>query len=238
MLAYTKAAGKKILRDIQTLALVCSIITQIFYIVYLVYAIWSGTGIFYANLVMLVLSCAYFGFFVHNLNFGGRKKIADTVATLFKWSKRLIKLLNLGIMIYGIVYTATEPDALSVILTAVMAILWLADLLLEIAVKVVKSWWNLFLEGIQADLEIVTKPAGAVGNFFKKMTGKEVEEPAPPTKKRILLDGLVEEERTEKKDKKLEEKFLKRKRKEEKKAAKRNSAPVVSDEIAASEDDK
>lgn len=253
MLAYTKAAGKKILRDISIFALVCSVITQLFYIFYLIYAILNTVGIFEVNLIMLVLSCAYFGFFLHSLNFGKKKKLAATVAKAFKWSKRLIKLLNLGIMIYGIVYTATEPDALSIILTAVMGVLWLSDILLEVAVNVMKSWWDLFVEGIQADMEIVTKPADAAKNFFKKVTGQEVEQPAPPTKKRLLLNRLVEKAEVEKKDKELEEKYLKQEekakkknrkkkerqaRKEAKKAAKSNPAPSISSEVAASQDDK
>ena len=252
MLAYTKAAGKKILHDIQKLSFACNIVTQLFYIFYLTYAVWSGTGIFYANLIMLVLSCSYFGFFLHNHNFGGKKKTAATVAKIFKWCKRLIKLFNLGIMAYGIFYTATQPDPLSIILTAVMALLWIADLALEIAVKVIKSWWDLFLEGIQADFEIISKPAGAVGNLFKRMTGKEVEEPEPPTKKRLLLDRLVEENKAEKKNKKLEtkhsksqeklkEKERKRKEKEMKKAAKKTAkqghTPIVADEVAAGEEE-
>lgn len=209
MLTYTKAAGKKILQDLQKIALVCSVVTQLFYIFYLLYATWNDIGVFYIDLVLLILSCAYFGFFLYNHNFGKKKEIALTVKSIFKWSKRLIKLVNLGIMIYGIVYTATKPDALSIVLTALVAILWLVDLLLEIAVKVIKSWWQLFLEGIQADLEVITKPVNTVSNFFKKVTGKEVEEPSPPTKRRLLLNRLVEKVKTEKREKKLETKYLK-----------------------------
>ena len=209
MLTYTKAAGKKILQDLQKIALVCSVVTQLFYIFYLLYATWNDIGVFYIDLVLLILSCAYFGFFLYNHNFGKKKEIALTVKSIFKWSKRLIKLVNLGIMIYGIVYTATKPDALSIVLTALVAILWLVDLLLEIAVKVIKSWWQLFLEGIQADLEVITKPVNTVSNFFKKVTGKEVEEPSPPTKRRLLLNRLVEKVKRDKREKKLETKYLK-----------------------------
>ena len=209
MLTYTKAAGKKILQDLQKIALVCSVVTQLFYIFYLLYATWNDIGVFYIDLVLLILYCAYFGFFLYNHNFGKKKEIALTVKSIFKWSKRLIKLVNLGIMIYGIVYTATKPDALSIVLTALVAILWLVDLLLEIAVKVIKSWWQLFLEGIQADLEVITKPVNTVSNFFKKVTGKEVEEPSPPTKRRLLLNRLVEKVKRDKREKKLETKYLK-----------------------------
>ena len=216
MLDYTQAAGKKILSDIQKISLVCSILTQLFYIFYLIYAIWTDTGIFYANLPILVLSCAYFAFFCYHQTYGATTTLAKKLSVSFRWSKRVVKLFNLGVMAYGIFYAASAPNPLTVILMAVMAILWIADLLLEFAVKLVKSWWELFVEGVQADLEIITKPVGAVGNFFKRVTGKEVEESAPPSKKRLFLEGLVQETREEKQEKKLEEKYLRKKAKQEK----------------------
>ena len=152
--------------------------------------------------------------------YGTKKVLAKAVGESFKWCKRLIKLLNLGIMVYGIVVTAGNPDPLSVILTVVMAVLWVADILLEITVHIVKNWCLLLFESLKADVECVTKPVASVGNFFKKLSGKEVEEPTPPNKKRLYLDELVEEFRAEKKDKKLEEKFLKQREKEEAKSRK------------------
>ena len=221
MLDYTQVAGKKIYNDVRKISLVCSILTQLFYIFYLIYAIGTGVGIFSVNLVMLVLSSTYFAFFVYNHVYGTKNLLAKALNETFKWCKRLIKLLNLGIMVYGIVVTAVEPDPLSVILTVVMAVLWLADILLEITVIIVKNWCLLLYESLKADVEVFTKPAASVGNFFKRLSGKEVEEPAPPSKKRLYLDELVEEFRTEKKDKKLEEKYLKQREKEEKKARKK-----------------
>ena len=250
MLDYTQAAGKKILNDIQKISLACSIITQLFYIFYLLYALLTDTGIFYANLPMLVLSCAYFAFFCYHQSYGAEKALAKKLSVAFKWSKRGIKLFNLGVMGYGIFCAAASPKPLSVVFTTAMAILWIADLLLEIIVKVVKSWWDLFMEGIQADLEIITKPANAVGNFLKKVTGKEVEESAPPSKKRRFLDGLVADSRAEKRDKKLEEKHRrqqqrekkaeeKRKEQEMKKAAKKaaqlDQPPIAEEETAITE---
>ncbi len=244
MLDYTQVAGKKIYSDVRKISLVCSVLTQLFYIFYLIHALWSGVGVFYVNLVMLVLSSAYFAFFVYNHVYGTKAKLAKAVTEAFKWSKRLVKLLNLGIMVYGIVYTAVEPDPLSVILTVVMAVLWLADILLEITVIVVKNWCLLLYESLKADVEFITKPAASVGNFFKKLSGKEVEEPAPPTKKRLYLDELVEEFRTEKKDKRLEEKYVKEREKEERKARKKArkaerktyTPPVSLDETEIGED--
>jgi len=248
MLDYTKAAGKKINDDIQKISLVCSILTQVFYIVYLIYALWTDTGIFYANLPMLVLACAYFAFYCYHQSYGSSKKVAKNLSVSFKWSKRIVKLFNLGVIAYGIFFTANTPTPVSIILSTLMAVFWVADLLLEFASKLVKSWWNLLITGLQADAEIVTKPAAAVGNFFKRVSGKEVDVAPPPSKERVFLDGIVKGKREAVQEQKLQDKYLrmqakrekaarKRKEKELKKEAKRNPAPVV-DEIAASDDEE
>ena len=221
MLDYTQAAGRKIYNDVRKISLVCSILTQLFYIFYLIYALGTREGIFAVNLVMLVLSSTYFAFFMYNHVYGTKKALAKAVCESFKWCKRLIKLLNLGIMVYGIVVTSGNPDPLSVILTVVMAVLWVADILLEITVHIVKEWCYLLFESLKADVECVTKPVSSVGNFFKKLSGQEVEDPTPPSKRRLYLDELVEEFRTEKKDKQLEKQYLKQQKKEEAKNRKR-----------------
>lgn len=228
MLDYTQVAGRKIYNDVRKISLVCNVVTQLFYMFYLLYALLTYAGIFYVNLVLLILSSAYFAFFIYNHVYGTRKKLANALTQSFKWSKRLIKLFNLVIMIYGIVSTSVAPDPLSVILTVLMAVLWVADILLEITVTIVKGWCNLLFESLKADVEVFTKPAAAVGNFFKKLSGKEVEEPTPPSKKRLYLDELVEEFRTEKQNKKLEEKYLKKQQKAEAKRRKKaeKSAPL------------
>ena len=221
MLDYTQVAGKKIYNDVRKISLVCNVFIQIFYIFYLIYAILSSVGVFYVNLVMLVLSSAYFAFFLYNHLYGKNTALSKAIRESFKWCKRLVKLFNLGIMIYSIVVTAVEPDPLSIILTVLMALLWVADILLEITVIIVKGWCLLLYESLKADVEVFTRPVASVGNFFKRMSGKEVEEPAPPSKRRLYLDELVDEFRTEKQNKKLEKKYLKQRKKEEAKERKR-----------------
>lgn len=239
MFAYTKAAGKKILADIQKISLVCSITAQIFCLFYLLYALCKGVGIFYANLVLFILSCAYFGFFLYNLNFNGDKKIAAKVAYIFKWCKRLIKLFNLGIMIYAIKSTANTPSPFTIILTVVLALLWLSDILLEIAVRLIRSWFRLLIEGLQADAEIFTKPANAVGNFFKRVTGKEVQDPPPASPKRVFLNGLVQKNKAERKNLRLEKRYQKKQKKLEKEGEITALQPIdTANEIVVTSDKK
>jgi hypothetical protein len=84
----------------------------------------------------------------------------------------------------------------------------------------------LLIEGLEADYESMTKPARSVGNFFKKVTGKEVEE-KEPTKARLFLEQKVEEEHAAQKNEKLEKKYVKKRdKKNEKKRKKENKLAV------------
>ena len=103
---------------------------------------------------------------------------------------------------------------------------------------------NLFIEGLKADYETITKPVKTVGNFFKKMAGKEIEEAPEPTKQRIILDQRVAEARAERQEKKLTEKWTKQEEKKRVKALKKQAKAakkaekrgVIEEEIAVSED--
>ena len=57
---------------------------------------------------------------------------------------------------------------------------------------------------MEADYKNVTKPARSVGNFFKKLTGKKVEEEPAPSKNRVILDKLVAKERRKKENERVE----------------------------------
>ena len=83
-----------------------------------------------------------------------------------------------------------------------------------------------------------------MGNFFKKMAGKEIEEAPEPTKQRIILDQRVAEARAERQEKKLTEKWTKQEEKKRVKALKKQAKAakkaekrgVIEEEIAVAED--
>ncbi len=257
MLDYTRAAGRKIWRDIKCISLGLNLTTLVFSIIYLLYVLVTGTGIFAVNLSLLILSFAYLGFFCFTLSYGTKKELDRKVKIAFRWSKRLIKLYNLGVVIYGFA-AAKEHTTVGVLLTVFLIVCWILDLIAEIASYVFNSWWKLMYAGLEADIEKVTTPVTATKNFFKKLTGQEVEEKPAPSKRRVFLDKMVEEERVEKQNKKLEEAFLeqqkkqmreerrqaekeerkaeKRAAKEAKKASKRVPAPTADEEIAPTND--
>ena len=209
MLDYTKAAIKQVGEDFKKIDFARNVITQIVYLLYLVYTMISTNGIFAVNLILFLLSAAYFGFFMFASVQETQKKIHKTVKTVYTRLKQILKLYSLGVMIYGVWLTAENIAPLSLILCSLMIVGWVLEIVFEILIRFLVNRINLVVEGLEADYENVTKPARSVGNFFKKITGNEVEE-KEPTKARLLLNEKVKEAKIEKKNEILTKKYLKK----------------------------
>lgn len=220
MLEYTKAAIKQTVDDFKKVDYVRNVVTQVLYIAYLIYALIAGNGYLWANIPLLLLSVAYFAFFLVATHKRMEKKLKATVKTVFTRCKQVIKFFTLGLMVYGIWLTAENVTPLGLILSSLMIVGWVLQILFEIILKFFSARVNLIIEGLEADYETMTKPARNVGNFFKKMTGQEIEV-KEPSKARLLLDKKVVEAREEQKQLKKEKVLLK---KEERKAAKLEKA--------------
>ncbi len=204
MFDYTKAAFKKIIDDFKRIDFIRSILTQCVYIAYLIYVICIGSGLLGINIALLTLAVAYFAFYLYMKTRGVQKQIKAAVNKTYKWSKRLIKLFNLGVMIYGLSVTASHFTALSLILAALMIVGWVLELLFDVIFHFLLNKAKFVLEGMEADYQNITKPVKTVGNFFKKMVGKEVEKEPEPTKNRIILDKMVAKERVKRQNEQVE----------------------------------
>ena len=224
MLDYTKAAILKIQEDLRKLLSWANLIMQLTYIGYLIYALCTGAGIYLANVVLLALSVFYFVFFVF-ISAGGtnalKKKAKKTVTLIFRRSKQVIKFFTLGVMLYGIYATANQATPVSVLFSAFMIVAWLVPFVLEFLIKYFTFRAQLFVEALSADIEPVAKPIKSVGNFFKKVSGKEIEPEKEKTdaqlRARAWLDKKVEETRFERAEELEQEK---RDKKQAKKQAK------------------
>ena len=249
MFDYTKTAANKIIADFKRFFYWCQVVTQVVYISYLIYALATNTKLWIVNSILLALSVAYFTFFLIATAKEAKKTLKKRVKTLFKRCKQALNLFTLGVMVYGIWQTSTNAKPFSVILTALMIVCWVLQVLFEVILKFFLDKANLIWEAVQADKEEIAKPVKSVGNFFKRITGREVEEPKEPTETRLLLDDMVEEYREqkeqEKKDKKLAKKQEKRQakaarkqKKADKKSAKKKDKRVHAplEEVATSED--
>lgn len=198
MLDYTKTAIRQTVDDFKKIDFIRNIATQAIYIVYLIYAICVQTGVLIANIILLTLACAYFVFFLYMKTRGVKKQLKRMVRDIYKWCRRLIKLFTLGVMIYGLSLTASHFTPLSLVLAALMIVGWVLQLVFEVVFKFFLGRAQFILEGMEADYEKLTKPVKTVGNFFKKLTGKEVEEEKAPSKNRLLLDKKIAQEKAKK----------------------------------------
>lgn len=99
-----------------------------------------------------------------------------------------------------------------------MIVGWILQIVFEVLIKILTNRVNFILEGLEADLDNMLKPVRSVGNFFKKVTGKEVAPPKEPTKNQLKLKAKVEAFRAEQKRKKEEERLRREAQKSAEKA--------------------
>lgn len=252
MLDYTKAAIRQTLSDLKKTNYIRNVATQIIYIAYLIYVLIVQTGFLAANIVLLVLSAAYLAFFLIVTDAGkdpDGKKFKDLKkngATVFVWSKRAIRLVTLGMTVYGICTTLERVTPFSIVLTAMMIVGWILQIVFEILIKILTNRVQFILEGLEADLDSLLKPVKTVGNFFKKMTGQEVEALKEPTKNQLKLKEKVEAYRAERKEKleqakerrKQEKLNKKQQAQEQKQAEKLENAHIKQEEKLAKRQEK
>ena len=226
MLDYTKMAIRQTVADLKRTDYIRNVATQIIYIVYLLYNLIAGAGYLALNIVLLIISAAYFVFFLLVTSFGKSpegKALKKRGTAVYVWCKRLIKLFTLGLTVYGICTAVGHVSALSVILAALMIVGWCLQIIFEVLIRILTNRVNFILEGLEADLDQMLKPVRSVGNFFKKMTGKEVAPPKQPTKNQLRLKEKVEAYRAELKRKKEEEK----RRRETERSAEKQEAKLL-----------
>lgn len=220
MLDYTIVAVKKTVNDFKKILFFSTVVMQLFYIAYLVYATSAGRGFFPINVALLFLSVAYFGFFLYVSQNQVKKGVKRFGQKAYAYTKLLVNLISLGVMVYGLITTAGNPTAVSLLFTVFMGILWILQVFFQFLVYIVESRARLIIDGLKIDFENVTKPVTATTNFFKKLAGKEEQE-REPIKNREFLDELVQERKTNIQNEKLEKKFLQKQKKLDEKARKR-----------------
>lgn len=187
MFKYTRTAIDIIISDIKKFSTIFNYGSLIFISAYFIYALVTKTGNFIANIILASLFVGYtiFYFITKSMEMKTAKKV---VKRSYKWIKIVIKTFTLGAMIYGIYTATTNVTPISIILATLMIILYVLQILLELACEIVEDKKDLLVEAVAKDMEIVTRPVSAVGNFVKRMKGEEVviEEKEPSRELKIL----------------------------------------------------
>ena len=207
MFDYTQAAAKQIAADFQKVLYIISVCSQAVYIGYLLYALFAGAGVLWVNIVLLAISSAYFAFFLITTKCGRHpsgakaKIIQKTGKRVYKYCKMLLKIYPLALTIYGFYQTTEKVSFFALLLVCFMIIGWILQIVFEVFGAIFSNRFALIMDGVKADVEEIKRPVTAVGNFFKKITGKEVETPKEPTKNQLKLREKVEQFRAERKEK-------------------------------------
>ncbi len=209
MFDYTKAALSKIISDFKRISNGIKIITQVFSIAYLIYALCTGKRFWIANTVLLSLSLGYFIFFFAVEMRMGRKQLKRTVREIYGWSKRSIRFLTIGITVYGLIVSKIEFDPLSYLLVILMVLGWALELLVHVITKFLEAEFRLLMDAAKTDASNIP----LVGGYFAKTMGT----PDPASKRMTKLGGMVKEAREQKRQAKLQAKQEKKTRKQQKK---------------------
>ena len=99
--------------------------------------------------------------------------------------------------------------------------MWVLQVLMELVGYVFEDKKDLFLAGINMDLENIKKPVTEVGNFFKKVTGQQIPPEDPPTKEEKMLEKRVQRNKAKEEEAKLSKKEAKKAAKDAERAAKK-----------------
>lgn len=249
MIDYTKAAFGKIISDVKKIGLFFTISSQLFMIAYLTYAVITNESLRIVNGILLALAVCYFFFYLQIRKDGFTKEeiqLKKRIDKPYTIIKRIAKLYTLGVAVFGLYCSAKNVNPISIILTTLTILAFLFQIIIDILLFVVEQYKILVMTAIETDFDNLTKPFRAVGNFAKKITGKEVEPEKEPTKERLLLDKLVEVNREEKKQikvakkqarkDKLAEKRLDRQRLKAEKAAEKEREKEAAASIATTQD--
>lgn len=244
MFDLTQAAFKKTLNDFRKIVYATGVLTQSVYLVYLAYTLIMQKGNPIVNGILAGISLFYLIFHLLTTEFGkspdGKKNLTKPVALAVKWSKKAIALYNIGVALYGLTLTAKAVTPFALILNALMLVGFLFGLIFDVIIHVVKKRAELFITGFNEDIKILKQPADKVGNFFKKLTGQEVETPPQKTAKEQktlnLLQGIADRTKEERILSKQEKKAERKRKKQEAKASRKlKKLPTPGEEVAASE---
>ena len=238
MFDYTKTALHKISNDFLRIKKICDVITPLFSIAFLTYAVIAQTGIFIANCILLGLAVAHYVFQLAVTFRKTDKELVGGVKLTYKICFHSIKFFTIAVAVYGLWFAVNDTDPTAMILNVLSLVGWLLGVVMDIIKSVVLRYYDFVKEAVEADVENITKPITATGNFFKKITGQAVED-KEISKTRERLDEMVTARKEELKTLKAEAKEQKKQEKRDEKERKRQEKQAAKEkqqEVAVADD--
>jgi hypothetical protein len=184
-------------------------------------------GFLILNALSLLLAIGYLIFFLVMEFTNGANTTKKLIREIYRWSKRGIRLFIILLTAYALIFVSKNFSPLSLVLLLLMILGFVLDLLFYFIVKFLSAEADLIIAGVKRDFDELKKPVQTVGNFFKKITGREVEPPPVLSEKEQRLQAILDEQATavqlQRKEKKQSEKQRKREEKHAKKLAKKQT---------------
>lgn len=178
ILTNTRAVLWKCLLDFKRGVYTVGIIMNLFYVLSVLYSTVSGSGFVYLNISLLVLSVAYFVFYI----IAARPDVKASkkgIARINRYIKIAVHTLTLGVSVYAL-YTATEkPEFLSALFASLSVIAWIFQVVSAVMIRFFEVRINLLTLAFNEDTKRIRKPFNAVGTVVSRIKGEEASEPKP-----------------------------------------------------------
>ena len=204
MLKYSKASLGIIKQELATISFFVALLSSFLMMVYLVYSTIVGNGIFVANIALCVITTINFVTYIlmHRAEAKDVREARNWIKHTCRITKLGINAVSLATIVYAVVSTPDEVNAITLVLLPLMIIFWVLQAIVEMVTLYVKSRMDLFLAGIQMDFDYVLTPLAKVKNAVGSVMGEEPQEPTTvsPHNER-LLKTRVEEDATRRKEK-------------------------------------
>ena len=167
MFDVTKETIRRTSIKMKKVAHITEIMVQLFYIGYLVFALFMQRGIAITNGILLVICCAYFLFYVITVKYKYTKKEKlqrKRVKRLVKWAKIIIKIVVIGFAIAEMIMFEENRTISSSVLLAIMIVSLLITIILDLLVAAITNEMELIYGAFMKDMEKGIK----IYNFFSK----------------------------------------------------------------------
>lgn len=201
MLKYTKASLNMLVDDCKRIAKIFKYVSLAFTILFLSYQIVNGA--IQDQTLRIILNGALLGTFLISLvveflldkkEYKSAKKI---VKISYTWFKIAIKAATLVLTLIELV-KASKPNGLEIVFASVMLMLWILSFVSQIILQIVSKRAEILIVAFKQDVDDIKRPFTAVSNTFKRLTGREVKQEDPNSRKARIIEKLDEEIRLKK----------------------------------------
>ena len=202
MFDYTFAAVGGIYKELKSIYKWFTIFVRFAGIAYLTYMLFAPAGVFAVNIALLAVCLGEAVFHIATYDMKGTriKKIKKTTKKSARWMKIAIKSFSIAFAVYGIYTAVTEEKAISIILAATSAVIWLLQVMFALVVDFIEKRAELITSAFAMDTAVASKAI----NFVKKVRGQEYEEKTVSAAVKEKLEALATQRREEKRTKKEE----------------------------------